>query len=332
MKPQMQGQRRAWTPASERRYIIKLIATAPPRTRSVLRAFAKWLEHDCHRALATVGNQVHCARKLLAVASKQRQQSGANALRRMTARKVEDFFIQFSEANGPGARRNMQAALRSLLKFARLRGWVDEGVATAVPSVRRYRLAGLPRALPETDLERLLAAVHDHGIEITMRDRAIVLLLACYGVRRGQVSGLRLRDINWRTRTILFKPYKRGKPTEHTLVPAIANALVRYLRVERSAADDDEFVFLRKRSPHYRMSPSAVAYAVGYCMRRAGLEPRGPHSLRHAFACRQLRNNRSLKTIADLLGHRSLASVAIYAKLDQPRLLEAAVEWPEVRR
>jgi integrase/recombinase XerD len=165
---------------------------------------------------------------------------------------------------------------------------------------------------------------------VGLRDRAIVLLLACYGVRRGQVSGLRLDDINWRTRTILFRPYKRGKATEHTLLPVLADTLVRYLRAERSFPGD-EFVFLRKYAPHCRLSPSAVAYVVRGCMRWAGLEPRGPHSLRHAFACRQLRNSRSLKTIADLLGHRSLSSVAVYAKLDQPRLLEAAVEWPEVR-
>ena len=320
--------RRAWTPETERSYVLKLIATAPPRTRSLLRSFARWLEHDCWRTLGTIVRYVHSARIFVAQACKRRQTSGAKALRLATAAEVEDFFIQFAKTNGPGARREMQAALRSLLRFARSRGWVGEGVAAAVPSVRRYRLAGLARALPDADVEQLLAAVHDE--EVCPRDRAIVLMLVCYGVRRGQVSGVRLDDINWRARTILFRPYKRGKATEHTLLPVLADTLVRYLRTERSFPGD-EFVFLRKYPPHCRLSPGAVAHVVSRCMRWAGLEPRGPHSLRHAFACRQLRSRRSLKTIADLLGHRSLAAVAIYAKLDQPRLLEAAVEWPEVR-
>ena len=320
--------RRAWTPAAQRNYVLTLIATAPPPTRWLLRSFAQWLEHDRRLAAGTIGGYVHYARIFVTQACKRRRTSGAKALRVVTATDVEDFFIQFAETNGPGARRDMQAALRSLLKFARSRGWVDDGVATAVPSVRRYRLAGIPRALPEADFERLLAAICDE--EIDLRDRAIVLMLACYGVRRGQVSGLRLDDINWRARTILFRPYKRGKSTEHTLLPVLADTLVRYMRTERSSSGD-EFVFLRKYAPHSRLSPGAVAHVVRRCMRCAGLEPRGPHSLRHAFACRQLRNNRSLKTIADLLGHRSLAAVAVYAKLDQPRLLEAAVEWPEVR-
>jgi integrase/recombinase XerD len=319
--------RRAWTPEAEHRYVRKLVATAPPRTRSLLRSFARWLEHDCRRAPGTIGGYLHAARIFVAAACKRRQTSGVKALRLVTATEVEDFFIRFAKTNGPGARRDMQAALRSLLKFARSRGWVDEGVATSVPSVRRYRLAGLPRALPDADVERLLAAMQDE--EVSLRDRAIVLLLVCYGVRRGQVSGLRLDDINWRARTILFRPYKRGKATEHKLLPVLADTLVRYLRTERSFPGN-EFVFLRKPTPHYRLSPSAVALVARACMRWAGVEPRGPHSLRHAFACRQLRNSRSLKTIADLLGHRSLAAVAVYAKLDQPRLREAAVEWPEV--
>jgi len=320
--------RAAWTPDAERNYVLRLIAAAPRPTRSLLRSFAHWLEHDCRRALGTIVGYVHSARIFVAAMCKRRRRSGAKALRLVTATDVEDFFVRFAQTNGPGARRNLQAALRSLLKFARARGWVGEDVATAVPSIRRYRLAGLPRALPEAEFEQLLAAIHDE--EVGLRDRAIVLMLACYGVRRGQVSGLRLDDINWRARTILFRPYKRGKATEHTLLPILADALVRYLRTERSNSGD-EFVFLRKHPRHCRLSPNAVAFVVHRCMRLAGLAPRGPHSLRHAFACRQLRNNRSLKTIADLLGHRSLAAVAVYAKLDQPRLLEAAVDWPEVR-
>ena len=66
-------------------------------------------------------------------------------------------------------------------------------------------------------------------------------------------------------------------------------------------------------------------------MARVGLPLHGPHSLRHAFATRLLAAGQSLKTIADLLGHRSLGSVSIYAKVDYTRLLEVADEWPGVQ-
>ena len=52
-------------------------------------------------------------------------------------------------------------------------------------------------------------------------------------------------------------------------------------------------------------------------MAERGLPPFGPHALRHTFATRLLRTGQPVKTIADLLGHRSLASVSIYAKVDE---------------
>ncbi len=76
-------------------------------------------------------------------------------------------------------------------------------------------------------------------------------------------------------------------------------------------------------------SPAAISTMVGARTRRCGL-PSHPHAFRHAFATRLLRAGQPVKAIADLLGHRSLDAVAIYAKVDFARLIEAAVEWPEV--
>ena len=89
---------------------------------------------------------------------------------------------------------------------------------------------------------------------------------------------------------------------------------------------DDSYVFLRHRSPHLRLSPKAVSNLVRARLVRCGLSPRGPHALRHAFATRLLRAGESFKVIADLLGHRSLAAVGVYAKVDHTRLLEVAAE------
>jgi len=65
--------------------------------------------------------------------------------------------------------------------------------------------------------------------------------------------------------------------------------------------------------------------------RRAGLDARltGTHVLRHTAATRMLRAGVSLKEIADVLGHRSLDTSAIYAKVDRSALTEVALPWPE---
>lgn len=325
----MRAQAQGWTPATDRKHVRNSIAAAAARTRSVLCSFARWLEDDRRLALGTIVLRVQSARWFLEAVCARARTTGARALRHMTAKHVEDLFIKYVKVKGPAASRSMQAAMRLLLKFAASRGWVDEGLVAAVPSLRRYRLVGVPRALPERQLQQLLAALRTGTT--SARDQAIVWLLACYGVRRGQVSALRLEDIDWRARTILFRAHKRGKAIQHDLLPAVADALVRYLCTDRPPGADEEFVFVRDRPPHRRLNPSAVTWVLQSCMRRAKLEPCGPQALRHSFASRLLRVGQPLKTIADLLGHRSFGAVEIYAKVDQPRLLEVAVEWPEVR-
>jgi integrase/recombinase XerD len=321
--------RRAWTPTTDRDYIRNSITAASAPTRATLRLFALWLEHDRGLVLGTIVGRIRSARWFVEAACTRARVSGARALRSVTARHVEDFFIDYVKGKGPVARQSMQSAMRLLLRFAASRGWVDEGLSAAVPSLRQYRLAKVPRALPDNEFQHLLDATRTRTI--SARDQAIVWLLACYGVRCGQVSALRLEDVDWRARTIVFRAHKRGKAIRHELLPVVADALVHYLRTERPGGGDDEFIFVRTRAPHLRSSPGAIAHALRRCMARASLHPRGPHSLRHSFASRLLRFGESLKTIADLLGHRSLGAVAIYAKVDRPRLLEVAVEWPEVR-
>jgi len=56
----------------------------------------------------------------------------------------------------------------------------------------------------------------------------------------------------------------------------------------------------------------------------------GPHGFRHGFATRMLNSGQSLKTIADLLGHRNLDSTFIYAKVDFETLKQLPLDWPEV--
>jgi integrase/recombinase XerD len=320
---------RVWTPENHHHYIRDAIRAASAPTRSVLRSFARWLEQDRGLVPGTVVVRIQSVRWFVEFVCARARTTGARALRSVTARDVEDYFIKYAKTSGPVVRRSMQSAMRLLLKFAALRGWVDEGIAAAVPSLRRYRLSEVPRALPEKEFRDLLEATRTS--RASAREQAIVWLLVCYGIRRGQVSALRLEDIDWRARTIVFRAHKRGKAVHHNLLPVVADALARYLRNERPTGGDGEFVFVRTRRPHRRSSPGAIAGALERWMRRASLQPRSPQSLRHSFACRLLRVGQSLKTIADLLGHRSFSAVAIYAKVDRPRLLEVAVEWPKVR-
>jgi integrase/recombinase XerD len=320
---------RPWKPVvSQRQYTKNVISRASAPYRRVLGGFARWLEDDWRLALGTITVRVGSAKSFLEAVCPGKGSCIAG-IRKVRVDDVEAFFVAYCKDHGWAARRSMQSALRLLFRFATASRWCSPELVDAVPHLRTYRLSGVPRGIGEAALGKLLralAAEDDHA-----RDRAIILALACYGVRRGQVSLLQLDDIDWRARTIRFQAHKAGKMVRHALTPAVAAALARYLRQERPPSTSGN-VFLRMRRPYLPLSPSAVTGVVRQWLIRLGVtvSPRGPHALRHAFAARLLRAGQSLKAIADLLGHRSLSATSVYAKVDYVRLLEVAAEWPEV--
>jgi len=294
-----------WTPESEREYTDAAIQGARLRNQEVLREFADWLER---RGLCQGSITVRIASARVFV---DRVTRGARSVARgfvgLTPDDVERFLVDYSKDHGRGACRSMQAAMRLVLRFTAEHGWTSADLTRAVPSMRSYRLNGVPRGLSDQEITRLLSYLDS----ASTRDRAIVHLLATYGARRQQVSALRLPDIDWQARSLTFAAHKGGKAVTHTLTPLVAESLATYLRHGRPAATTDA-VFLREFSPHLRVSPTCVTEIVRRLMVRAGLPSRGPHALRHAFATRLLAAGQSVKAIADLLGHRSLRSVGIY--------------------
>lgn len=328
MKRETKKRRLAWSPESQRVYARRTIEKARAGNRPTLRAFADWLAKSRSLSPGTITVRLGSACPFVDAVTARVGVTCAQACRALTADIVEDFFVQYGKDHGMAARRSMRSAMRLFLKFAASRDWVGWELADAVPSLLGYRFSGLPKDLNDEQLATLLGSPWGGG-RCIRRDRAIVYLLATYGVRREQVSALRLVDIDWYEKTIDFVAHKGGKPVHHILTEAVAEALAAYLRNERPINLCD-YVFLRQRRPNLRLGPVAISSIVRSRMGACGLPPRGPHALRHAFATRLLRAGQPVKAIADLLGHRSLDAVAVYAKVDYARLLEAAVDWPEV--
>jgi site-specific recombinase XerD len=252
-------------------------------------------------------------------------------LPRLSPSHVERFFVKHSEKVGPESRRGVQAFLRTFLRFCLKRGYLERDLSQAVPKIRKYKLSHVPRGPSEEEIRKILGGI-DRTTPVGRRDFAILQLLASYGVRGGQVRALKLEDIQWREERIRFSAMKGGKEVLEPLTEEVGESLLDYLRHGRPEATYPE-VFLTARPPFKPLTdPSTVTLLARQRMRRAGVSgyPMGSHAFRHAFATCMLKKGQSLKTIADMLGHRNINTTFIYTKVDLVALRQLPLLWPEV--
>lgn len=255
----------------------------------------------------------------------------AERLSSLTSERIEQFFLAYAgKGMGRSARRSMQAALRTFLRFSLQRGYIRQSLDRAVPTLRTYKLDTVPRGLTDEQARRVLQSVH-RDTPVDRRDYALLQLLYTYGVRGGQVRALRLEDIDWAQNRILFKASKNGKDVRLPLTIEVGESLLDYLRNSRPACSCAE-VFVTSRAPYHPMlESSALSSIVDRRLRAAGVSipSKGAHAFRHGFASRMLKQGHPLKAIGDILGHRHLRTTFHYTKVDFKALEQVSLPWPE---
>ena len=221
------------------------------------------------------------------------------------------------------------STVRLFLRHAWERGYLARDLSLAIERVPKFKHDRLPRGPRWEDAQRLLEAP-DRETPLGRRDYAILQLLLTYGVRAQQVCRLTLDDLDWRQSTVRFLPLKGGRQVDVPLVTAFGDAVLAYLRRGRPASPHRQ-VFLSSRPPFQMLTSSAITGLVARAFVRTGVPSphHGSHALRHAWATRLLAKGQSIKTIADLLGHRSLETTRIYAKVDFVRLRTVGLPWPK---
>jgi integrase/recombinase XerD len=236
----------------------------------------------------------------------------------LTAAQVDEFLAG-KVRDGGYARVTVQtyaSTLRAFFRYAEGRGWCRLGLAAAIMAPRVFPYESLPGGLSWDDVNRVLVAAEgDRPADV--RDRALLMLLAVYGLRSGEAVGLRLEDFDWEREILTVPNGKRRKPRTYPLCRPVGDAVLRYLREVRPASDRRE-VFLTLRAPFRPLPWGGLGQAVRRRLRALNVPlPRyGPHALRHACATHLLAQGLSLKEIGDHLGHQSPETTRIYAKVD----------------
>ena len=247
----------------------------------------------------------------------------------LTPESVENFFLSYADKSGRAARHTMQGTLRTFFRFCLHQGFVQQPLDCAVPTLRTYKLATVPRGLTDEQSLKVLSTIN-RSSNAGRRDYAMLQMLYTYGVRGGQVRALCLQDIDWAVDQIYFKALKHGKSCLLPLTAEVGQSLLDYLQNARPPSNYQE-VFLTTRAPYHPLPDSnALSAIVARHICNAGIEShvKGAHVFRHGLATSMLQAGHSLKEIADVLGHRHLGTTFIYSKVDFNILSKVGLPWP----
>lgn len=216
------------------------------------------------------------------------------------------------------------SSVRGLFAYLVSRG--DAGVATNPvpaslaarrPGARRGRVPvmrtprTLPRVLSPAEVDALVAALRTH------RDRAMVEAMVLGGLRRCEVLGLRLEDINAGERRVFVAEGKGGRQRIVPVSTRFFASLGRYLDEERprTSTTDRTFVVLKGRRRGQPLSAAGLDEILEGARGRAGLARATCHQLRHTCFTRLREAGMALEAIQAQAGHASIESTRIYLHL-----------------
>lgn len=287
---------------------------------SLLERYADWMRSQRGLAETTIALNIRLIRPFLAD-----RMRADESLKDLSVAAVNAFVLERA-AERPRSAKRIVSALRSLLTFLHVDGVIRMPLAASVPSPAGWMLAGLPKALPASQVAAMLASC-DTDTGTGRRDRAILLLMARLGLRAGEVAGLGLDDVDWRAGQITVRG-KGGRRDRLPLPADVGAAIADYLRFGRPDRALARTVFIRAQAPFTALAVAAVIAVVEAAGARSGTGATGAHRLRHSAATAMLAAGGSLEEIGQVLRHVRPATTAIYAKVDLTALAPLARPWP----
>ena len=210
------------------------------------------------------------------------------------------------------------ASLRSFFRYQRRQGVVKADPAGGLRNPKQPKR--LPKLLGVEDVLRLLDAIAT-DTALGVRDRAMFETLYGGGLRVSELVGLNRDDLDLEEGLVRV----RGKGKRERLSPIGPTAsgwIGQWLRIHRPAKAGEPAVFLNNRGG--RLTSRSVGRLLETHLIGLGLDPSSsPHTLRHSFATHLLDRGADLRSVQELLGHKSLTTTQIYTHVSGERLAEA---------
>lgn len=241
---------------------------------------------------------------------------------------IRGFLAKLNDKNYSAATMARKiATLRSFYKWAERRQIARTNPMSLIRTPRQAKR--LPKAITIEQVERLLAAPDENDV-LGARDRAMLETLYSTGIRVSELVGLNIADLDPAGECMRV----RGKGSKERMAPLGAHALASIQRYLEKLRDDPRFSAVAKGDPVKaplfvnkhggRLSSRSVRRKLDKYLVQAGLDPSiSPHTLRHSFATHLLDNGADLRSVQELLGHRSLSTTQVYTHLSGQRVRDA---------
>lgn len=239
----------------------------------------------------------------------------------LTTRRVRAYLAWLHEqgyAKTTVARRI--AALRSLCRFLCRQGTLKSNPADGLRGPKQDKK--LPHFLGEAEITCLLEAPPANQ-PMGLRDRALLEVMYSAGLRVSELVGLNLDDLDLDAGIVTVRG--KGKRERLALLGTAAKKALKHWLTDRevlAARKKASAVFLNKNGG--RLTTRSVGRLLAKYLAQAGLDPRtSPHTLRHSFATHLLDRGADIRSVQELLGHRSLTTTQIYTHVTTQRLRDS---------
>ena len=230
---------------------------------------------------------------------------------------IDDFLVDLAQRFARATVADIAGSVRSFSRFLLATERTSVALADSVISPVPPRFERPRRSLPWEDVQHLLRAV-DTSTARGLRDYALLLLMSTYGLGAGETIRLQFDDIDWVAGTILATRPKTGVVFTLPLLPAVAEALARYLHDGRPRNTPTRHVFIKMMTPFEPLScSSAIRHILVKHAKAAGLNAPylGSHVLRFSNAARQVDLGIQPRVLSDLFGHRDSESISAYVRI-----------------
>ncbi|MDF2700930.1 MAG: integrase [Haloplasmataceae bacterium] len=237
------------------------------------------------------------------------------------------YFNTFNERDRYSANLDINI-IRVFLNYCFKNRIISEDLSIKIPKISLNSTKEIVTTYSTTEVKKVIDSV-DIEVEFGFRDKAIILLISTLGLRATDVTLLKLSDFDWDNNIFKIIQSKTKKPKTFIITPTIGNAIIDYVLNERPKIEN-KYLFLTKKGT--ALISAHITSIVEKYFHKSGVSINGrkhsAHALRHSLATALLEKEVSIYTISNVLGHSSIESTKIYAKVNLNQLKLCALEVP----